>query len=103
MSNEHDDGTVQKTAWTGALLEDLCSALRGKREDDVVRGFANELMNDKQMPIEYLVRKVEEDVGSSEAERLNILIRGRHAVEKSKAERAKSQGGALGFLRRLLD
>ena len=40
--------------------------------------------------------------GGALADLLDILIRGSHALEKSKVEEAKSQGGVLGFLRRLL-
>jgi hypothetical protein len=105
MAGVHDDETIQKTEWTGTLLEDLCSALSGKREDDVVRAFARELMDDKNLPIEYLVRKVEDSLGQAEAERLDILIRGKYLVEKGKkaeAEQAKSEGGVFGFVKKLL-
>jgi len=105
MAGLHDDETIQKTEWTGTLLEDLCSALSGKREDDVVRGFAKELIEDKNLPIGYLVRKVTETIGSAEAERLDILIRGKYLVEKdnkAKAEQAKSEGGVFGFVKKLL-
>ena len=105
MADIHDDETIQKTEWTGTLLEDLCSALSGKREDDVVRAFAKELIDDKNLPIEYLVRKVEETVGAAEAERLDILIRGKYLVEKdkkAKAEQSKSEGGMFGFVKNLL-
>ena len=105
MSGKYNDITEQKTQWTDSLLEDLCSALSGKREDDTVRGFARELIDEKDLPIEYLVRKVSEKAGSAEAERLDILIRGKYMVEKSKAEQAKQakpQGGIFGFVRKLL-
>ena len=107
MSEKDRDITTQKTQWTNALLEDLCTALSGKREDDTVRGFARELMDDKDLPIDYLVRKVYKMVGPAEAERLDILIRGKYMVEKSKVEQekveqAKSQGGLFGFVRKLL-
>ena len=100
MPVENDDATIQKTEWTGALLEDLCAALRGKRDDSAVRGFAQELMGEKHLRIEYLVRKVEENVGTEAAKRLDVLIRGKHAVEKSKAEQPKG-GGVVGFVRKL--
>ncbi len=98
MSRDDSDRTIQKTQWTGSLLEDLFTALKGQRDDDTVRAFARELMDDKDLPIGYLVRKVEESVGAAEAERLDVLIRGRQVVERSKAERARSEG----LLRRLL-
>ncbi len=102
MSGKNDDVTVQKTEWTGTLLEDLCTALSLKRDDDVVRGFARELIDEKNLPIEYLVRKVNETIGSAAGERLDILIRGKYMVEKSKAEHVESKGGLLGFVRKLL-
>ncbi len=102
MSNKKGENTIQKTEWTDSLLEDLCTALSGERENDVVRGFARELIDDKNLPIEYLVRKVQENVGSAQAERLDILIRGKYMVEKSKAKQVKPQGGVFGFVRKLL-
>lgn|GEM_PF-5632581 len=59
-------------------------------------------MDEKGLPIEYLVRKVEEMVGSPQAERLDILVRGKYLVEKTKAEQARSRGGVFGFVRKLL-
>ena len=103
------DRTHQKTEWTNSLLEDLCTALRGKRDDATVRGFARELIDDKNLPIGYLVRKVRDDVGDAAADRLDVLIRGRAAVEKEKAdkaekarEEARESGGVRGFMRKLL-
>ena len=84
------------------MLQDLRAALKAKRADDTIRGFARELIDDKGLPIAYLVHKVNETVGVEEGERLEILVRGRHAVEKSKAERAKADGGLLGLVRKFL-
>ena len=99
---DRQDPTIEKTQWTDTLLEDLCAALKGARDDATVRAFARELMDDKGLPIGYLVRKVTELVGEAEAARLEVLIRGRHAVDREKAARAKAQGGLRGLLRRLL-
>ena len=105
MSSIDPDQTIQRTQWTNSLLQDLCAALKGNRDDQTVRAFAKELMDEKDLPISYLVRKVGDAVGQAEAERLDILVRGRHAVEKdrnARAAQAKSLGGVKGLLRRLL-
>lgn len=97
-----ENRTIQKTQWTDSLLQDLCTALKSGREDKTVRGFARELMDDKGLPIGYLVRKVEEQVGPEQAERLDVIVRGRIAVDASKSEKAKSEGGVRGLMRKLL-
>ena len=96
--------TVEKTEWTQALIEDLCTALSNGRDDATVRGFARELMDDKGMPLAYLLRKVSEAVGDQQAKRLEILVRGRHAVEKAPLAGAGAGNGAgvLGFMKKLL-
>ena len=102
MPSDNTDNTIQKTEWTNSLLGDLFDALRGKRDDTTVRGFARELTDDKDLPIGYLVHKVSEELGPAEAERLDVLLRGRYAVDKSKAEQAKAEGGVRGLVRKLL-
>lgn len=103
MSNEDLDHTIQKTEWTGSLLEDLIAALSGGRDDETVRAFAQELMNDKGLPISYLVQKTKATAGTAAAQRLDLLIRGRHAIDKERAEETKSTGGVLGMVRRLFN
>ena len=102
MSNHDPDQTIQKTEWTNSLLQDLFAALKGKRDDKIVRDFARELMDDKDLPISYLVQKAKEAVGAAQAERLDVLIRGRHAVEKSQKERVKPEKGVRALVRRFL-
>jgi hypothetical protein len=102
MPIDDTDDTIQRTEWTNSLLGDLFDALRSKRDDKTVRGFARELTDDKDLPITYLVHKVRDAVGGAEAERLDVLLRGRYAVDKSKAERAKAEGGVRGFIRKFL-
>ena len=104
MSDQQYDQTIQKTQWTDSLLEDLCASLKSQRDDATVRDFAKELIDDKDLPIGYLVRKVKDNVGPAEAERLDILVRGRHAVEKDKAAKAKSDpaGGVKGLFKKFL-
>jgi hypothetical protein len=101
MSSD-EERTIQRTEWTNSLLQDLCAALKAQRDDETVRAFARELMDDKDLPIAYLVRKVKQSVGAKEAERLDVLVRGRYLVEKSKAAQVETEGGVRGFLRRLL-
>ncbi len=99
----HDaEPTVQKTEWTEALLQDLYTALRRKRDDATVRGFARELMDDKDLPLSYLVRKVAEKVGDEEAKRLDVLVRGKVAAERSPTDTGARKGGLMGFVRGLL-
>ena len=102
MSNHDPNRIIQKTEWTNSLLQDLFAALKGKRDDKTVRDFARELMDDKDLPISYLVQKTRQAVGAAEAERLDVLIRGRHAVEKSKKELARSGKGVRGLIRKFL-
>lgn len=102
MANDDDNHTIQPTQWTSSLLEDLCDALKSQRDNDTVRAFARELMDDKDLPISYLVRKVEQKVGAREAERLDVLIRGSVAVAASKEEREEPKKGVRGLLRRFL-
>ena len=102
MPDNDDDHTLQPTNWTSSLLEDLCDALKKERDNETVRAFARELMDDKDLPISYLVRKVTQKVGRKEAERLDVLIRGPSAVARSKAEREESNKGVRGLLRKLL-
>ena len=105
MPSYDPDQTIQKTQWTDSLLQDLCSALKSNRDDETVRAFAKELMDDKDLPLSYLVRKVDASIGAAQAERLNVLIRGRHAVDKekkAKAEQARSSGGVFGLVRKFL-
>jgi hypothetical protein len=102
MPDKGPNPTIQKTEWTNSLLQDLIAALRAERDDATVRGFARELVDDKDLPIAYLVHKVGEAIGTAQAERLDLLLRGRHAVDKSKAEKAKSTGGVGGFIRKFL-
>ncbi len=102
MPSDDSDNTIQKTEWTNSLLADLFDAMRNKRDDTTVRGFARELTDDKDLPITYLVNKVRDAVGPAEAERLDVLLRGRHAVDKSKAERARTEGGVRGLIRKFL-
>lgn len=99
-TDDTEPRTIQKTGWTRSLLEDLLDALRAKRDDATVREFAKELMDDKDLPISYLVQKVRERVGESESERLDVLVRGRYTVNKEKAEKAKKKGGFLDGLMR---
>ena len=87
---------------TSSLLEDLFAALKGKRDDKTVRGFARELMDDKDLPISYLVQKTRQAAGTAEAERLDLLIRGRHAVEKSKKEQVRPEKGLRALVRKFL-
>ena len=94
--------TIPKTQWTKSLLKDLLSALKAKRNDETVRAFAKELMDDKDLPISYLVHKAGKMIGTAEAERLDVLVRGRRAVDQSKAEQLTSEGGVRGFVRRFL-
>ncbi len=105
MPSHDPDQTIQKTQWTDSLLQDLCSALKTHRDDETVRAFARELMDDKDLPLSYLVRKVKESVGAVQAERLDVLIRGRHAVDrekKAKAGQDRSSGGVMGLVRKFL-
>ena len=95
MTSRPENQTIQKTQWTGLLVEDLYAALRNNRDDETVRGFANELINDKQLPTSYLVRKVSEEVSSAAGDRLDLLLRGRYVVERERAERAKSEPGLV--------
>ena len=95
MPSRSEHHSIQITQWTGLLVEDLYSALRHDRDDETVRGFANELINDKQLPPSYLVRKVSEEVSSAAGERLDLLLRGRYVVERERAERAKSEPGLV--------
>ncbi len=94
--------TVQKTQWTEALLQDLYTALRRGRDDATVRGFARELMDDKDLPLSYLVRKVAEKVGESEAKRLDALVRGKVAAARAPTETRGRRRGLMGFVRGLL-
>ena len=91
------DVTVEKTQWTQALVEDLCTALRNGRDDETVRGFARELIDDKDMPLQYLVRKVERTVGAAQAERLEIIVLGRRAA----AQARNAQRGPLARITRV--
>ncbi len=101
MTDDTQPRTIQKTEWTSSLLLDLLDALRAKRDDATVREFAKELMDDKNLPLSYLVQKTKEHVGQSESERLDVLVRGRYTVEKEKAEKAKAKGGFLeGLIRK---
>jgi hypothetical protein len=100
MSNEDLDRTIQKTEWTDSLLEDLIAALSGGRDDATVRAFAQELMDDKDLPISYLVQKTQATAGTAAAQRLDLLIRGRHAIEKEQTEKSKPAGGVIGMVRR---
>ena len=102
MPNDDSDRTTQNTEWTKSLLEDLIAAIQGKRDDHTIRGFARELMDDKDLPLKYLLNKVGAALGPAEAERLDVLMRGRYAVDKSKAEAAKSSGGVRGFMRKFM-
>jgi len=102
MSDDDDNHAIEPTHWTSSLLEDLCDALKRQRDNDTVRAFARELMDDKDLPISYLVRKVQQKVGAQEAERLDVLIRGPLAVAQSKAEREESKKGVRGLIRRFL-
>ena len=95
MKSDLDSQTIPKTQWTGLLVEDLLAALRNGRGDATVRGFATELIEDKQLPVSYLVRKAAQDVGQSEADRLDVLIRGSYVVKQERSERAQQAGGAV--------
>ena len=101
MTNDSEPRTIQTTVWTSSLLRDLFDALRAKRDDATVREFAKELMDDKNLPLSYLVKKTKENVGQSESERLDVLVRGRYMVDKEKTEQTKAKGGFLdGLIRR---
>ena len=99
MTDDNSPKTIQKTEWTNSLIEDLLGALRDNRDDATVRGFAKELIDEKELPIAYLVKKVGDLVGQKESERLNVLLRGRVAVDKEKVQMTKSKDG---FLRGLM-
>jgi hypothetical protein len=101
MADQNINQTIQKTEWTDSLLEDLIAALKGERDDATVRAFAQELINDKGLPVTNLVQKVKAALGNSAFERLDVLVRGRHAIEKAEAEaeKAKSTDGVRGLLR----
>jgi hypothetical protein len=100
MTDDTQPRTIQTTMWTSSLLKDLLDALRAKRDDATVREFAKELMDDKDLPLSYLVKKTKEIVGQSESERLDVLVRGRYMVEKEKTEQTKAKGGFLSGLMR---
>lgn len=105
MPKPDPDRTIPKTQWTDSLLQDLCAALKGNRDDATVRAFAKELMEDKDLPLPYLVRKVKDSVGAAQAHRLDVLVRGRHAVERARKQEAAStraSSGLSGLVRRLL-
>ena len=102
-----EDITAQKTQWTEGLLEDLCTSLERGKDSVTVNGFARELMEDKQLPREYLVRKVRERSGDAAATRLDGILTGKAvrtqaggASKKSYAA-ARRRGKLLGFLQRI--
>lgn len=95
MTTEREDQTISKTQWTGLLVEDLFAALKNGRGDDTVRGFANELIGVKDLPVGYLVRKVSAEVGAAEATRLDLLMRGSYAVKQDAAAQSVKAGGLL--------
>jgi hypothetical protein len=100
MTDDTQPRTIHKTEWTNSLLEDLLDALKANRDDATVREFAKELMDEKDLPISYLVQRARKLVGESESERLDVLVRGRYTVNKEKAEKAKKKGGFLDGLMR---
>lgn len=76
-------------------MDELFVALKNGRDDATVRGFANELVDGKQLPISYLVRKVKEGVGATGAKRPDVLLGGCYAVKQEQAQHAKAGTGVL--------
>jgi len=94
MSGE--ESTRTKTLWTEQLLEDLFTALRQRKSDGAVLEVARELL-DKGLPKRYLVQKVEQEVGASDAGRLHTLI----SRKGTAAARGKGPAKSSGLFKKL--
>lgn len=97
-----DDETRMKTLWTQTLFDDLYGALKRGKSDSELRTLLKDL-KDKEMPLRYVVKKVNDEVGPQHAKRLEAILAGKAtaAAGKGKTVKGKTSGGVLGSIKGL--
>ncbi len=106
-----DVGLQTHTMWSETLLENLYSQLKQDASDDQLRRTLQELQ-DKNIPGRYLVRCVNNKVGSAAANRTERLLFGgvtsagdgaKAGKSKKKPRPSSSKGGLLSGLKKMLN
>ena len=86
----HDE-TEAKTMWSEALLESLYTALKAKKDKEVVLDVVKELRG-KGYETQYLINKVKSKLGNEQAEQFELMLgsKSKQDVSKERVRRKRA-------------